>query len=139
MKFSISCFLLILSSILLMSQNSYARKDSGDYWKSVMNDQPMPEAIKDLFVHQDHEHQEPSKEKSHFVGDFDMRPNAIIYHGAHHHQVPSTENRHFVRDFDMRPNVIIYHGVHHHHHQDQPAENKPFFKKASYIQTVNHG
>ncbi|KAM1760220.1 hypothetical protein ACFX12_003117 [Malus domestica] len=108
MKFSISCFLLILSSILLMSQNSYARKDSGDYWKSVMNDQPMPEAIKDLFVHQDHEHQVPSKEKSHFVGDFDMRPNAIIYHGAHHHQ-------------------------------DQPAENKPFFKKASYIQTVNHG
>ncbi|CAN2060856.1 unnamed protein product [Malus fusca] len=109
MKFSISCLLLILSSLLLLSQNSYARKDSGGYWNSMMNDQPMPEAIKGLFVHHEQEDQVPSKEKSHFVRDFDMRPNVIIYHGAHHH------------------------------HQDQPAEKKPFFQETSYIQTVNHG
>ncbi|KAL6270134.1 hypothetical protein ACE6H2_027045 [Prunus campanulata] len=120
MKFSISCLLLILSSILLLSQQSNARKDLGGYWKSVMNDQPIPEAIRDLYFHQDHEDHLPSlpgsREKDHFVRDFDIRPNAIIYHGAHHH----------------------------HQQQQQPAEDKPMHdmepkEETSYIETVTHG
>lgn len=84
-----------------------------------MNDQPIPEAIRDLYFHQDHEDHLPS--------------------------LPgSREKDHFVRDFDIRPNAIIYHGAHHHHQQQQPAEDKPMHnmepkEETSYIETVTHG
>ncbi|XP_004299101.1 PREDICTED: organ-specific protein P4 [Fragaria vesca subsp. vesca] len=112
MKYSTSCFLLLLF-IFLFSEITYARKDMGDYWKSVMNDQPMPEALKDLFSHQDED-----------VPSFSASKN---------------KDHRFVRDFDIRPNVIIYHSAHHHHADHQPEEMMHEMQPKAYIQTVNHG
>ncbi|PON76852.1 Organ specific protein [Parasponia andersonii] len=80
---SITAF-VVLCSILLLGNLSYARKDAGDYWKSIMKNQPMPDAIKDLF----HEEGLPSlppgsAKRDRFVKDFDVRPNVIIYHSSH--------------------------------------------------------
>ncbi|KAK9942456.1 hypothetical protein M0R45_008121 [Rubus argutus] len=112
MKNSISCFLLILSSILLFSEHSDARKDMGGYWKSVMNDQPMPEAIKDLLSRQDED--VPSLSASTYKDD------------------------RFVRDFmNIRPNAIIYHSAHHHHAHHRPEEMKHDMEPKTYIQTAN--
>lgn len=94
-----------------VSEHSDARKDMGGYWKSVMNDQPMPEAIKDLLSHQDED--VPSLSASTYKDD------------------------RFVRDFDIRPNVIIYHSAHHHHAHHQPEEMKHDMEPKTYIQTAN--
>ncbi|XP_061363603.1 organ-specific protein S2-like [Gastrolobium bilobum] len=69
--------LLVFFFLLLVANLSYARKDQGDYWKNMMNDQPMPEAIRDLLV------QDPKVSdagKDHFIRDFDIKPNIILYH-----------------------------------------------------------
>ncbi|KAF3435599.1 hypothetical protein FNV43_RR22690 [Rhamnella rubrinervis] len=81
---SISAFLCILFTVLLVADQSCARKDTGDYWKSVMKDQAMPEAIRDvLFYHvQDvpSDLQGSSGKTHRFARNFDNRPNVIIYH-----------------------------------------------------------
>ena len=59
---------------------NHARKEPGDYWKSVMKDQPMPEAIKGL-LHEDPVSALDSEKKiKHFVKDFDNKKSLIIYH-----------------------------------------------------------
>lgn len=55
-----------------------ARKDPGDYWKSMMNDEPMPKAITDLI------HHDTAEESNHFLRNFDTKPNVIIYHSHVH-------------------------------------------------------
>ncbi|QCD88534.1 Organ specific protein [Vigna unguiculata] len=67
----------VIFSLLLVVNLSYARKDMGDYWKNMMNGQAMPEAIKDLLAQ---DPQESDAAKDHFVRDFDIRPNLILYH-----------------------------------------------------------
>nr|XP_007131848.1 hypothetical protein PHAVU_011G046400g [Phaseolus vulgaris]ESW03842.1 hypothetical protein PHAVU_011G046400g [Phaseolus vulgaris] len=67
----------LIFSLLLVVNLSYARKDMGDYWKNMMNGQPMPEAIKDLLVQ---DPQVSDTVKDHFIRDFDIRPNVILYH-----------------------------------------------------------
>ncbi|RZC27443.1 uncharacterized protein LOC114403187 [Glycine soja] len=68
---------VVLSLLLVANINlSHARKDLGDYWKKMMNDQPMPEAIKDLI--QDQQVQDATAD--HFIRYFDMKPNIILYH-----------------------------------------------------------
>lgn len=59
-----------------------ARNDIGGYWKSVMNEQPIPEAIRsDIFV-DDQDLPAGSDHESvvSFVKDFDVQSSAIIYH-----------------------------------------------------------
>ncbi|RDX89739.1 hypothetical protein CR513_28500 [Mucuna pruriens] len=73
---SIFAFFFVFS-LLLVVNLSYARKDMGDYWKNMMNGQPMPEAIKDLLVQ---DPQVSDAVKDHFIRDFDIRPNVILYH-----------------------------------------------------------
>ncbi|XP_061337654.1 uncharacterized protein LOC133284610 [Gastrolobium bilobum] len=68
--------LFVVFSLLLVVNLSYARKDPGDYWKNVMNGQPMPEAIKDLIQVP----QVSDAGKDHFIRDFDIKPNIILYH-----------------------------------------------------------
>ncbi|KAK7312353.1 hypothetical protein VNO77_36144 [Canavalia gladiata] len=67
----------VVFSLLLVVNLSYARKDMGEYWKNMMNGQPMPEAMKDLLVQ---DPQVSDTRKDHFVRDFDIRPNIILYH-----------------------------------------------------------
>ncbi|KAL9354429.1 hypothetical protein Peur_052399 [Populus x canadensis] len=68
---------LVLVSFLSFVELRDARKEPREYyWKSMTKDQPMPEAIKDLFV------RDPAGagKLNHFVKDFDTRHSAIIYH-----------------------------------------------------------
>uniref|UniRef100_A0A6N2KV85 Uncharacterized protein n=1 Tax=Salix viminalis TaxID=40686 RepID=A0A6N2KV85_SALVM len=68
---------LVLFSFLSFVELSDARKEPREYyWKSMMKDEPMPEAIKELFV----EDPAGAGEMNHFVKDFDTRHSAIIYH-----------------------------------------------------------
>ncbi|KAG5247754.1 hypothetical protein OIU77_021012 [Salix suchowensis] len=68
---------LVLFSFLSFVELSDARKEPREYyWKSMMKDEPMPEAIKELFV----EDPAGAGKLNHFVKDFDTRHSAIIYH-----------------------------------------------------------
>nr|XP_009778624.1 PREDICTED: organ-specific protein P4-like [Nicotiana sylvestris] len=73
--------LILLFSLALYTSSTYAIKDPGEYWRAMMKDEPMPEAIKHLMPR----HSVPlSKEKtdcytSFSVGDeaFEPRPNYL--------------------------------------------------------------
>ncbi|KAI4342376.1 hypothetical protein MLD38_027015 [Melastoma candidum] len=54
---------------------NHARNAPESFWKEVMKDQPMPDAIKGLLV------KDATETAAGFVGDFDFNPNVIIYHG----------------------------------------------------------
>ncbi|CAL0334151.1 unnamed protein product [Lupinus luteus] len=69
--------LFLLFSFLLVTNLSYARQHQGEYWKNIMKEQPMPETIKDLLVQ---DLQVLDIGKDHFIRDFDIRPNVILYH-----------------------------------------------------------
>ena len=82
------------------NMSCFARKDVGEYWKSVMNDQPMPESIRDRFD-DDQIIAGPSAKSNHFVKEFDVRPSAIIYQMRHHSHHPH-HAKPSVHDFDMK-------------------------------------
>lgn len=46
-------------------------KDPADYWNEIMKGQEMPKALLEALVRGD---------VAHFTKDFDLRPNALIYH-----------------------------------------------------------
>ncbi|KAL3843470.1 hypothetical protein ACJIZ3_000873 [Penstemon smallii] len=73
-------FILSLLSIAYVSD---ARKDPGEYWKNIMNGEPMPKAIKDLFNL--NSASDFTTGMNHFARDFDTKPNVIIYHTNHVH------------------------------------------------------
>ncbi|XVF45763.1 hypothetical protein PTKIN_Ptkin02bG0232300 [Pterospermum kingtungense] len=85
--FFIFCFLLLFANL------NHGRKEPGDYWRRVMKDQPMPEAIKGLL------HEDPAsdseKKMKHFVKDFDSRHTHIIYHTNPEYK---QEDKPFVKD-----------------------------------------
>ncbi|XP_065856877.1 uncharacterized protein [Euphorbia lathyris] len=64
------CFFLLFSLFFL----NHARNVPEDYWKRVVKNQPMPEAIKGLFVEDS-----DAVKNTHFVKDFDTRSIAVIY------------------------------------------------------------
>ncbi|KAK2383486.1 hypothetical protein QL285_070932 [Trifolium repens] len=74
MKSTLVVFLLF--SLLLVANLSRATKDPGEYWKNVMKGVVMPEAIKELI--QDPQVTYAGKDR--FMRDFDVKPNAILYH-----------------------------------------------------------
>ncbi|XP_028767911.1 organ-specific protein P4-like [Neltuma alba] len=84
-------FCIIFFSLLLFVSLSYARKDVGDYWKNVMQNQPVPEAIKE---------EAENNKKDRFVRDFDIKPNVIIYHS---HDVPE-KTKPSVKNLDLTGN-----------------------------------
>ncbi|XAR72823.1 hypothetical protein NMG60_11019593 [Bertholletia excelsa] len=69
MRLPISAFFL-LSLLFSICSPSEARKDPEEYWRSMMNGQPMPKAIGDLTIN-DRDH--------HFMRDFDTGTTHIIY------------------------------------------------------------
>ncbi|CAA2998968.1 Hypothetical predicted protein [Olea europaea subsp. europaea] len=62
-----------LLSLVLISSVIDARKDPGEYWKSIMNGEPMPKAITDRI-----------QDSNHFMRNFDTKANVIIYHSHVH-------------------------------------------------------
>ncbi|KAF5727214.1 hypothetical protein HS088_TW22G00902 [Tripterygium wilfordii] len=85
------CVFFLLFSLLRGATLSNGRKEPGYYWKSIMKDQPMPEAIKNLFQL----NPTPlSEEEGKFVKDFDFGANAIIYHSRDHHKAEKFQSSH---------------------------------------------
>ncbi|KAK6916551.1 Organ specific protein [Dillenia turbinata] len=119
MESSFVCFTFFL--VLLVGNTIEARKDPGEYWKEVMRDQPMPEAIQGLvrskslsnenchtsadtinkvLLVEEFEH----KAEKPFTEDFEPRPNVSVYDN----DVKPTEEKSFIKDFEPRPNVSVY-------------------------------
>ncbi|KAG6417533.1 hypothetical protein SASPL_119716 [Salvia splendens] len=67
-----------LLSLLLFAFVCDARKDPGEVWKVVMDEETMPNAIKDLVD------VGSNMKMDRFVRDFDVKPNVIIYHSRDH-------------------------------------------------------
>lgn len=82
--FSRSCVSFYFFQLSCVSE---ARKDPGEYWKSMMNDEAIPKAIGDLM---DQNRASNSEKWDHFVRNFETKPNVIIYHS--HHHVHSTQS-----------------------------------------------
>lgn len=57
-----------------------ARKDPGEVWKAVMDEEAMPKAIEDLIVVDLNSKSGPKMGR--FVRNFDVNPNLIIYNHA---------------------------------------------------------
>ncbi|XP_052311565.1 organ-specific protein P4 isoform X3 [Populus trichocarpa] len=136
MKSSYTFF--ILFSLFSFANVIGARKDTGEYWRAVMKDQPMPEAIHGLIrettlssVSNEKAdcHTTESNEKNNFVKDFGPQPTATSYDNGikpakdksfskHFH--PNSQlflyndgdvkgERSFAEDVEPRPNVSVYH------------------------------
>ncbi|KAL1557999.1 organ-specific protein P4 [Salvia divinorum] len=74
MEMSKAISVSFLLSLLLFAFVCVARKDPGEVWKAAMDEETMPNAIKDLFD------VGSSMKMDRFVRDFDVKPNVIIYH-----------------------------------------------------------
>ncbi|OIT28078.1 PREDICTED: organ-specific protein S2-like [Nicotiana attenuata] len=103
--------LILLFSLALYTSSTNARKDPGEYWRAVMQDEPMPEAIKHLMPH----NSVPlSKEKTDCYTStavraeaFEPRPNISVYHDDA--KLKEAYKSLFTKDFEPRPNVTGYH------------------------------
>ncbi|OIT34660.1 PREDICTED: organ-specific protein S2-like [Nicotiana attenuata] len=103
--------LILLFSLALYTSNTNARKDPGEYWRAVMKDEPMPEAIKHLMPRHS---VLLSKEKTDYctspsVGGeaFESRPNISVYQDEA--KLKEAEKSLFTKDFGPMPNVTGYH------------------------------
>ncbi|KAG6762825.1 hypothetical protein POTOM_033349 [Populus tomentosa] len=100
-----ACTHLLTSSVLEKTL------ESGEYWRAVTKDQPMPEAIQGFIrattsspVSNEKAdcHTTESNEKNNFVKDFGLQPSTTsdgVVKGE----------RSFAEDFEPRPNVSVYH------------------------------
>ncbi|XP_057550641.1 organ-specific protein P4-like isoform X2 [Amaranthus tricolor] len=88
MKFPPHSFFLFFMIIFLMFSNEiYARKGPEEYWKEIMKDQPLPEALNGIIEPKRLNPSEKTSFWSHFKRDFDVTSNVIIYH-------PHQQNNH---------------------------------------------
>ncbi|CAL5329116.1 unnamed protein product [Camellia sinensis] len=108
---------------VLVASSVDARTDQGEYWQVIMKDQPMPEAIEGLIIHQgsvssplsqektdchttteaaanNNQLVNDSAEKKAFVKDFEPRP--------HHDNEVDLKGKSFVKDFEPRPDLSTY-------------------------------
>ncbi|GMJ06893.1 hypothetical protein HRI_004358500 [Hibiscus trionum] len=122
-------FFAFLSLLLLADTIAAARKDAGEYWRAVMKDQPMPEALQgivrveavsaghsgelkeELIIIEDFERPmklEEDEKKSTFADDIEPRPNISAYgeDGDLKGKKPSS----FAEDIEPRPNISAYGG-----------------------------
>ncbi|ONH91205.1 hypothetical protein PRUPE_8G098600 [Prunus persica] len=109
------CAILALFSLLLFVKTTYSRRDVGKYWKNVMKEQPMPQAIEGLLVDISdstpkekadcHEKvKKPFVEVDVEVEEFEPKPNALVYNAV----AAKEDKQPFVKDFEPRPNALVY-------------------------------
>ncbi|KAL6270130.1 hypothetical protein ACE6H2_027041 [Prunus campanulata] len=129
------CAILALFSLLLFAKTIESRRDVGKYWKNVMKEQPMPQAIEGLLVDISdstpkqkgdcHEKvKKPFVEVEVEVEEFEPRPSATSYHDDETKAEVSSKNnagpkakqsfaakedkQPFEEDFEPRPNLSVY-------------------------------
>nr|XP_009614593.1 organ-specific protein S2-like [Nicotiana tomentosiformis]XP_016477141.1 PREDICTED: organ-specific protein S2-like [Nicotiana tabacum] len=103
--------LILLFSLALCTCSIDGRKDPREYWRVVMKDEPMPEAIKHLMPRHS---VLLSKEKtdcyalSSVGGEaFEPRPNLFVYHDDT--KLKEAETSLFMKDFEPSPSATGYH------------------------------
>ncbi|GAB4837925.1 hypothetical protein Ancab_027453 [Ancistrocladus abbreviatus] len=74
----VGCLLFVIFSNQMYGSQINGRKCPEEYWKDVMKDQAMPEAIKGLLNH-DEKVDAEEKTRVHFKRNFDTRSTALIY------------------------------------------------------------
>ncbi|KAG2703468.1 hypothetical protein I3843_06G130100 [Carya illinoinensis] len=123
-------WLSTLFSLLLFADSiEAARKDPGEYWVSVMKDEPMPEALQGLLPLDSSPSQPNKNANCHtsmgarnkdqvlveyfelengkpFVKNFKPRPNYVEYYSKDN--VGRETEKKYVRDFKPRPNYVEY-------------------------------
>ncbi|XP_038698811.1 organ-specific protein P4-like [Tripterygium wilfordii] len=79
-------FIALLSLFLVLSTANAARTSPGDYWKSVMKDQPMPNAIEARVVSSKPNDHKAALDLSGKDFDFDteIKPNQLLVWRSHH-------------------------------------------------------
>lgn len=87
-----------------------SRIGADEYWKIVMKDQPMPEAIHGLVhSHSDHSKHKTNKcnenVKSNYAQDFKPIPDATAYNND---VGPQEDHKPFAEDFKPKPDVTGY-------------------------------
>ncbi|KAF7126644.1 hypothetical protein RHSIM_Rhsim11G0175600 [Rhododendron simsii] len=110
----------ILFSLVLFGSTIDARPDSGEYWKGIMKDQPMPEALHGLLprgsvsplsttaktdCHTSMEATNNDQTAKTYAEDFEPRPSATGYHDD---STKLAGEKSFANDFEPRPNVSAY-------------------------------
>ncbi|XP_010065392.2 organ-specific protein S2 [Eucalyptus grandis] len=111
----------IIVAVLIFTATTDARKDPGEYWVSIMKEEPMPEAIEGLLhvsnsaSDQPHLTSLPKKKDAdchgdnkleddkQFAGDFEPRPNISAYGDD-----AKLQEKKFAEDFEPRPNISAY-------------------------------
>ncbi|XP_041014210.1 organ-specific protein S2-like [Juglans microcarpa x Juglans regia] len=131
-------WLVAFFSVLLIAADHgiEARKGPGEYWISVMKEQPMPEALQVLVpldsspsqlnknaddchtpelgaeinkldqLVEDFKHKADHDHKQRFVKDFEPRPNISAYGGDD--DIVHESEKKFIKDFEPRPNISAY-------------------------------
>ncbi|GMJ06894.1 hypothetical protein HRI_004358600 [Hibiscus trionum] len=123
-------FFAFLSLLLFADTIAAARKDAGEYWRAVMKDQTIPEALEELArieaASEDKTHcdtpavfelkveklivqdfgRKGTEKKSAFAEDFEPRPNISAYGDDENLKVKKLSS--FAEDFEPRPNISAY-------------------------------
>ncbi|XP_007201546.2 organ-specific protein S2 [Prunus persica] len=129
------CAILALFSLILFAKTIESRRDVGKYWKNVMKEQPMPQAIEGLLIDISdstpkekadcHEKvKKPFVEVEVEVEEFEPRPNVSSYNDdetkaelsskdnagpkAKQSFAAKEDKQPFEEDFEPRPNVSVY-------------------------------
>ncbi|XVE66948.1 hypothetical protein DITRI_Ditri08aG0120700 [Diplodiscus trichospermus] len=89
-----------------------ARKDAGDYWRAVMKDEPMPEAIKGL-LRVDAVSSTNEKTDCHTPRGLEIKEEKIIVEDFEGPRVnvgaeKKKKTKSFANDFEPRPNASAY-------------------------------
>ncbi|KAL9370870.1 hypothetical protein Peur_036010 [Populus x canadensis] len=112
MKSSFAFF--VLFSLFSFADVIGARKDTGEYWRAVMKDQPMPEAIQGLIrettilssVSNEKAdcHTTESNEKNNFAKDFGPQPTVTSYDNG----IKPAKDKSFSKDFHPNTQLFLY-------------------------------
>ncbi|XP_022762312.1 organ-specific protein S2-like [Durio zibethinus] len=114
MKSFLSSF-AFLSLLLFADTIAAARKDAGEYWRAVMKDQPMPEAIEGLIrvdaVSSSSSSSSNEKTNCHTPTSFELREEKIIVEDFERARPQGDDRKRkpsFADDFEPRPNISAY-------------------------------
>ncbi|EOX98053.1 hypothetical protein QUC31_015367 [Theobroma cacao] len=99
-------FFAFLSLLLFANTIAAARKDAGEYWRAVMREQAMPEAIEAL-VRIDAATSSKEKTDCHTPTSFELKEEKILVE-AFEPRPNEGEKKSFADYFEPRPNVSAY-------------------------------
>ncbi|KAJ0010669.1 hypothetical protein Pint_34624 [Pistacia integerrima] len=105
MKASTYALSIQISLLLLFASSIDGRKDMGEYWRDVVQDQSVSESVEISLVSADPTRSLSNEKPEHRAFDIELSPDVSIYHD----DIKPTKEKIFVKNFEPRPDVSIYH------------------------------